>query len=143
MVASLVALWMTAPMIEARFFPVRTNQGIEDVTRMDGFMRFVWVSDKLRSASSDNVDVFVETPDERFPLTFYNDESPPDAPCTKLVPWVKVKAVGLGHHRQPFCVEIPRAVPSTDWVSIGVTVHYSGLFGLWDLPLRFPPIHFP
>ena len=143
LVACLVAIWMMAPLVEQRFFPIRINQEIAHVTRFDGFVRFVWISDKLRMAPSERVDVIVKTPDEQFSLTFYNDESPPDAPCTKLVPWTKARTISLGHREQPFCVEIPRAVPSDDWVTIDVTIHYGGFLGLWDQPLRMPPIRFP
>ena len=129
------------PMLELRLDPVRVDQSIESVHREAGMLRFVWSSNKLRMAPSNDVDVFVTTPRDHFPWTLANDLSPIGAPrCSMLMPWSQGQVVGTGQHHQPYCIQVPSMVGEGDRIRVRVVAHYRGLWGLWDLPVTFPPI---
>ena len=139
-----IGLFIAGPVLEARFWPIRVSQPIEDVHRDAGTLRFVWHSTKLRMAPSNDIDVFVSTPSDHFPWTLANDLSPEGGPpCKVLAPWSHGYTVDVGEHRQHYCIELPRTVAPEDPVTVRVVAHYRGLWGLWDLPVAFPPIEDP
>ncbi len=132
---------VVGPRVEGLIRPIRSTQSIEDVGRVNAFLRFDWVSEKTRMAPGGPLDVALVTPSDRFEVTLYNDTSAPGEPrCSRILPWARSMTVGVGPHRQSYCVEIPRTVTASDRIELVVVAHYGGLLGLWDLPVRFPPI---
>ena len=59
------------------------------------------------------------------------------------VPWSHGQAVGVGPHRQHYCVELPETVGPDLPVAVAIVARYRGLAGLWDLRVPFPPIDSP
>lgn len=129
------------PRVEATLFPIRVDQRVEEVRRDGDLLHFVWVSDKVRMAPSGTLDVALITPNDRFEVTLFNDRSADGEPaCTNMIPWSRSRAVGIGPHRQHYCVEIPRTVARGERIDLVVVAHYRGFLGLWDHPVAFPPI---
>ncbi len=133
------------PTLETALWPVRSKGAtIEGEGRDRAFVRFTWVSRKLRMTPSPGVDAVMDAAGDRFDLTLYNDVSGPnEAPCTRLLPWSRSLVVGVGEHRQAYCVEIPRTVAPSDAIGLTVTAKYRGLWGLWTLAVPLPPLVVP
>lgn len=128
--------------IETRLAPIRNlDAKVENVGRSTSWLWFDWVSHKYRFAPSPGVDATMLAAGDVFDLTLYNDISEPgEARCTRVIPWARSRVVGIGDHRQPYCVEIPRTVKPTDAINLDVTAKYRGFGGLWTLYVPFPPI---
>ena len=131
LLAGMVAVPL-GPVIEARFWPVRTEQRIEDVTRTADRLCWTWVSDKVRDLVSDNMDVFLTTRTDRMVVAVFERSTG--------LPWGRSRAVGLGPHRQAYCVLLPPNVRPSDFVRVEQIAYYPGLLDLWHIAVRFPDI---
>ena len=120
------------PSVEQRFWPVRTDQRIEEVTRAADRMCWTWVSDKARNLVSDNMDVFLTTRTDRMVVAVFERDTG--------LPWGRSRAVGLGPHRQSYCVLLPPNVTPADAIRLEQVAYYPGLLGLWHTSVRFPDI---
>ena len=120
------------PAIEGRFWPVRIEQRIEDVTRTGDRLCWTWASDKVRDLVSDNMDVFLTTRTDRMVVAIFERDTG--------LPWGRSRAVGLGPHRQDYCVLLPPNVTPSDPLRVEQVAYYPGLLGLWHLAVRFPDI---
>ncbi|MGI3901216.1 MAG: hypothetical protein ACRYGP_13970 [Janthinobacterium lividum] len=120
------------PWIEGTIRPIRTDQRIEDVVRNPDRLCWTWVSIKVRDGVSDNMDVFLATRTDRMVVAVFERDTG--------LPWGRSRAVGLGPHRQSYCVLLPPNVRPSDAVRIEQVAYYPGLLGLWHLAVHFPDI---
>ena len=120
------------PWVEGSLRPIRTDQRIEEVTRQSNRLCWTWVSIKVRDGVSDNMDVFLTTRTDRMVVAVFERDTG--------LPWGRSRAVGLGPHRQAYCVLLPPNVTPTDPVRVEQVAYYPGLLGLWHLAVRFPDI---
>lgn len=127
-----VSATVIGPAVESRFWPIRTDQRIEDVTRTADRICWTWVSQKVRDRVSDNMDVFLTTRTDRMVVAVFEQESG--------MPWGRSRAVGLGPHRQSYCVQLPPNVKAADPVRIEQVALYPGLLGLWHTAVHLPDI---
>jgi hypothetical protein len=130
-----VTFVLGAPMgsaIEARFWPVRTDQRMEDVVRSPDRLCWTWVSFKARDVVSDNMDVFMDTATDHLVLAVFERNT--------LMPWGRSRAVGIGEHHQSYCVLMPPSVGPADPLRLSQVAFYPGFLGFWQLAVRLPDI---
>ncbi len=120
------------PAIDGRYRPVRVGQRIENVTRAGDRLCWTWASTKVRDLVSDNMDVFLTTRTDRMVVAVFERDTG--------LPWGRSRAVGLGPHRQDYCVLLPPNVTPSDPVRVEQVAYYPGLLGLWHIAVRFPDI---
>ena len=120
------------PVVEGQLWPIRVHQEIEGVARTSDRLCWIWASEKVRSGVSDNMDVFLTTLTDRMVVAVFERDTG--------LPWGRSRAVGLGPHRQAYCVLLPPNVKPSDPVRIEQVAYYPGLFGLWHLAVHFPDI---
>ena len=125
------------PMLEARLYPVRIDQSVEDLQRTADRLCWTWVSVKARNAVSDNMDVFLDdlTDGDRQVLAIFERESG--------MPWARSRAVAIGPHRQSYCVLLPPSVKPSHRIRLEQTAFYPGWHGLWHVALSLPTIDVP
>lgn len=129
--AAMLAL-KAGPAIEARLAPVRTDQAIEHIERALDRICWDWVSVKLRPLAAVDLDAVLETKTDRFIVAIYNRDTG--------MPWARSGMVGLGPHRQSFCVGMPPSVRPWNTVRLSQTAVYPGWLGLWHVPLKLPDV---
>ena len=133
------------PLVEERFWPIRADQHIENVTRTDQELCWDWVSVKARNLASNNMDVFLTT----------FERKTPDAPLTETdravlsiygkndhLPWGRSAVVKVGPHRQSYCVSLPPYVKLGTPLKLEQLAYYPGFFGQ-ILTVRIPEIYSP
>ncbi len=120
------------PEVESRFWPIRIHQRIENVVRTPDRLCWTWVSEKVRSRVSDNMDVFLTTSADRMVVAVFERDTG--------MPWGRSRAVGIGPHRQDYCVLLPPNVGVSDAVRVEQVAYYPGMLGVWHVSVRFPDI---
>ena len=135
-VIAVICIPLVAPAAESRFFPIRTDQRMENITRSADRLCWEWVSIKQRNRVSDDLNVWIDTPGELGALSsvFERDTG---------MPWVRSRAVGVGPHRQPYCTLLPPYLKPEDPVRVRQTAFYPGLLPLWHVQVRFPDVISP
>ncbi len=78
------------------------------------------------------MDVFLTTRTDRMVVAVFERDTG--------LPWGRSRAVGLGPHRQAYCVLLPPNVKPSDPVRIEQVAYYPGLLGLWHVAVHFPDI---
>ena len=135
-----VAALSLGPFIEPRFLPVRMNHSNHDAYRTSHEVCWMWSSDKLRFAFSDNVDVQLDLlgADGRVRNTFvpflYNVRTGQ--------PWQSGGVLGLSHSEIPYCIDLPRVVKPEDRIRVRFTPVCHGWLDLWPLPTPTPDMVF-
>lgn len=134
--AALLVLGMLAiplgPIVEARFWPIRTDQHMTGIVRTADRLCWTWVSEKIRNAVSDNMDVFLTTHTDRMVVAVFERDTG--------MPWGRSRAVGIGHREQAYCVLLPPNVTQADPIRVEQVAYYPGLLGVWHVSVRFPDI---
>ena len=129
------------PVVESRLDPPRTSNENLHPTRTPDRVCWVWSSDKLRMAFSDDVDVHLDVLDRAgavqrtFVPALYN--------ALTGLPWQSGLSLSIGHHEIPYCIDLPRTVRAESRIRIRFTPIVHGWLGLWPLPIWTPDIAAP
>ncbi len=124
--------------LEGTLFPIRTHQFVpkDSIRRTGDRLCWTWVSDKVRMATSDNIDVFLETTD--------GDRSYPEVfDQITNVPWHRNGAVPVGHYERSYCIALPSYIKPGDPIHLRQIVHYIGFWNLWTVLVPLPDISSP
>ena len=126
---------LVGPRIEHAMAPVRIDQHMENIRRSADRICWEWVSVKARPLVSDNMDAFLETRLDRFVVAIFERDTG--------MPWARSRAVGLGPHRQPYCILLPPSVAPGEPLRVRQTIYYPGWLGLWHVAVVLPDVEDP
>lgn len=128
------ALWPFGGVIQEAVAPIRTEQAIMNVVRSETPPRLCWEwhSRKNINVVSTGIDVSVDLDKDHFSTTVYERDT--------HQPWASSRAVSVGTHVQPYCIDLPFGVHPSDKLIVHQTILYPGWLHMWTVHVPIPDV---
>ncbi|MGU3387312.1 hypothetical protein ACLBYG_22570 [Methylobacterium sp. D53M] len=124
------------PHVHGHLFPVHVDMAVRDVVRTHDSLCWDYTSTKVKEAATDDLDVFLYVEGRgRLVVSPYG--------YVDGLPWQTAAAPKMGPYRKRWCVDLAERLPDTVSVRFELTAYYAGPFGLWRVPLHWPPVTAP
>lgn len=134
-----IALWVFALVpfggtIQEFIDPIRSEQSITNVVREESPHRLCWDwnSIKNRNVASSDIDVLVDVGHDRYSAGVYEADT--------HEPWAASRAVSVGRHKQPFCIDLRPGIKPEDSVTVHQTIAYPGWLPWYTVHVTIPDV---